>query len=102
MRKVKKLIIQFRQVLHMIDGNLITCNYDVSTKSVEHKGIDWHCVIWYKTDPKGDLVEGKTSYLSWSEVETRWAFHEGFNSDLLALRKSMKKKHKKVSKKSKK
>mgnify|MGYP003146413581 CR=1 FL=1 len=101
MKKVKKALIMFRDVLHMINGNLITCNYDVSTKSVEHKGIDWHCVIWFKQDGSGDLVEGKTSYLSWSEVESRWAFHEGFNSDLLALKKSMRK-GKKASKKSKK
>ena len=91
MKKVKKHLIQFRSVLMMIDGNLIPCNYDVSTKGVEHKGIDWHCVIWFKTDAKGDLYEGKTSYMTWTEIESLWAFHESFNAELLSLRTIMRK-----------
>ena len=101
MKKVKANLTEYREVLHMIEGNIIPCNYDVSKKSVEYKDITWHCVVWFKTDATGNLYEGKTSYLSQGEIETRWDFHANFKADLVGLRESMRAKPKKSRKKAK-
>ena len=91
MKKVLELITQFREVLLLINGNLIPCNYDVSNKSAEYEGETFHCVIWYKNGDNGTIVESPNeTYMSSQDLADQWSAHLLIKEELAGLKASMK------------
>tara|TARA_R110002020_G_scaffold89252_1_gene218481 strand:+ start:89 stop:556 length:468 start_codon:yes stop_codon:yes gene_type:complete len=91
MKKVLELITQFREVLLLINGNLIPCNYDVSNNTADYDGEEFHCVIWYKNGDNGTIVESPNeTYMTSQALEDQWKAHLLIKAELADLKASMK------------
>ena len=82
MKTILETLIQYRDILTNINGNLVRVNFDISLDVFTLGGVDYHLIVWYKRDWDNDgaLYESKRLFTTASSVDSRWEFHESINA----------------------
>lgn len=82
MKTILATLTQFRDILTLIEGNLVRVNFDISLDVFTLDGVDYHLIVWYKRDwnNEGALYESKRLFTTASSIDARWTYHSGIVS----------------------